>query len=264
MRGWFDWTRWLAPILKEKDQQQSFTQKLDFFRTFVKPGDLAVDIGAHGGQRIEILSALKARVIALEPNPRFYRELVRQFRRHSNVTILQMGAGSRCGKSTFFMHQDAAKAGTFSRDLMDSWREMVPQAQTGWQEVPNVELITLDALCERYGTPDFCSIDVQGYESEVLRGLSRELRCLVFGVAPHHRQDALQCVQLLLKLGDYRFNYSFNEVNGLGQRHWIPQEDMLRKFREFVNLDMPNYQVFALRSNSFAKPRVSRSRKRKR
>lgn len=260
MKAWLDWVGRITPLWKDSNQHKTFTERVDFYRTFIKPGALCVDVGAHGGLRIEVLAALKARVVALEPNPHFFRLLSRQFRRHSNVTILPLGAGSRCGKATFFLHKDAVKAGTFSRDLMDTWRELVPQATTGWQEVADAELITLDALFEKHGTPDFCSIDVQGYESEVLRGLSYELPCMAFGVAPHHRQDAMQCLQRLEKIGSYRFNFTFNEINGLGQRNWIHHEDMLRKFREFANLDMPAYQVFAMRSRSFPQPKVKSRR----
>jgi FkbM family methyltransferase len=261
MKDWLDWVFSFTPFLKSGDQTQSFNERLDFFRTFVKSGSLCVDIGAHGGQRIEILAALNARVIALEPNPYFFNKLKRQFKRYPNVTLLPIGAGSRNCRTQFYIHKDAQKAGTFSRDLMDAWGELEPKAQTGWQEISNVELTTLDSLFDRYGTPEFVCIDVQGYESEVLRGLSRDIRCVSFSVAPHHRQDALQVMDRLGKIGSYRFNYTFNEVNGLGQRNWIDDQDMMRKFREFSVLDLPSYEVFALRSNIFSKPKLKNRRR---
>ena len=40
----------------------------------------------------------------------------------------------------------------------------------GTFEVP---VVTLDAAIEHYGVPAYCKIDVEGWEFEVLRGLSQ-------------------------------------------------------------------------------------------
>jgi FkbM family methyltransferase len=42
-----------------------------------------------------------------------------------------------------------------------------------WNDELEVPMRTLDELIREYGVPDFCKIDVEGYEFGVIQGLSR-------------------------------------------------------------------------------------------
>ncbi|MFN4087767.1 MAG: FkbM family methyltransferase, partial [Alphaproteobacteria bacterium] len=46
-----------------------------FYSAFLEPGDLAFDIGAHVGNRTRAMRATGAHVVAVEPQPLFYRFL---------------------------------------------------------------------------------------------------------------------------------------------------------------------------------------------
>src|SRR3954470_7388873 len=59
------------------------------YRTFVRRGDLVIDVGAHAGNHVRALSAIGCRVVAVEPQPDFARVLRLLFGRSSNVTILE-------------------------------------------------------------------------------------------------------------------------------------------------------------------------------
>ena len=43
-----------------------------------------------------------------------------------------------------------------------------------------VPVTTLDALIERHGVPSFVKVDAEGFEEEVLQGLSRSIKALSF------------------------------------------------------------------------------------
>jgi len=63
-----------------------------------------------------------------------------------------------------------------------------------------------DELIDRYGVPGFCKIDVEGWEAEVLAGLSQPVRGLSFEFVSGGLDVAVDCVRRLQHLGVYEFN----------------------------------------------------------
>ena len=94
-------------------------------------------------------------------------------------------------------------------------------------------MTTLDALSEQYGVPDFVKIDVEGYETNVLRGMSNLPAHLSFELTlPECIDDALFCVDHLAGLGRPLFNYSLGERMRLELRDWLDAPAMMRLLRE--------------------------------
>jgi hypothetical protein len=72
-----------------------------------------------------------------------------------------------------------------------------------------------------HGEPAFCKIDVEGFEVEVLSGLSRPLRALSFEYLPATHDLALAALDRVEDLGDYRYNYSPVETMRLAGDRWL-------------------------------------------
>ena len=89
-------------------------------------------------------------------------------------------------------------------------------------------MTTLDALVEHHGVPAFVKIDVEGYEAEVLAGLSAPLPCLSFEITTIQRTVAVACIERLAALGRYVFNLSLGEDHVLRHDRWLPPEEMAR------------------------------------
>ena len=64
-----------------------------------------------------------------------------------------------------------------------------------------VEMTTLDKLIETYGIPVFIKIDVEGYELEVLKGLSKPVRLISFEYTVPERPDrVIDCIRTVSKI----------------------------------------------------------------
>jgi hypothetical protein len=76
-------------------------------------------------------------------------------------------------------------------------------------------------LIEQYGLPVFCKIDVEGFEKEVLSGLTKQIPCISFEFCREFFDDARECINRLLSIGQYKFNCSIGESMELVSPVWL-------------------------------------------
>jgi FkbM family methyltransferase len=197
-----------------------------FYRAFVRPGDLCFDIGAHLGDRTGHFLALGARVVAVEPQPGPLAVLRRIYGGDPRVVLLPAAVGAAPGEAELAI--DPANPTIAS--LSPVWRAQVARdpsfAGTDWRERHRVDVTTLDALIAAHGVPQFCKIDVEGFEAAVLQGLSQALPALSFEYIAAAREPALAALQRLAALGRYRFNRSPGESMRFPIAEWRSDGEM--------------------------------------
>jgi FkbM family methyltransferase len=198
------------------------------YSDFVHAGDLVFDVGAHLGDRSAAFAALGARVVALEPQPRIARWLRRMVGRDTRIVVRQEAVGARPGNERLAISRRTPTVSTMS----ESWRAGVAQANPGfgavrWEHSVEVPVVTLDQLIESYGVPSFCKIDVEGYEAEVLAGLSRPLPALSVEFVAGGPDTAAACVRRLTELGTYEFNVVLGEGRRFAFETWAGADGML-------------------------------------
>ena len=76
-----------------------------------------------------------------------------------------------------------------------------------WREALTVSVETLDGMILKHGKPHFIKIDVEGFELEVLRGLSQPIDCISIEFTPELVHNSIKCIDYLETLGPVEFNY---------------------------------------------------------
>lgn len=195
-----------------------------FYGQFVNKGDLCFDIGANIGNRTTVFLSIGAKVASVEPQSACITVLEKKFGQNPAVSIVQKAIGSEAATQEM-MIANMNEVSTLSKEFVKQFQKY---DYLNWNQTETVEVITLDQLIEDLGMPQFCKIDVEGYEVEVLKGLSTALPALSFEYTAPLKKDAVTCVNLLCSLGKYKFNYSTYESMRLNLVDWQGQEDFLK------------------------------------
>jgi len=192
------------------------------YAAFVGPGDLAFDVGAHVGNHTRCLARLGVRVLAIEPQPAFAAWLRWLFRNRPGVEVIESALAAAPGMVELHRSPRTPTVATTSRGWIDRVSTSAGFEDVRWTEAITVPAITLDALIARHGLPRLCKIDVEGYEAEVLRGLSRPIPALSFEYLPAALDVARDAAALLAALGPYRFNVTVGERRRFLWPDWRP------------------------------------------
>ncbi|MBC8048971.1 MAG: FkbM family methyltransferase [Chitinophagales bacterium] len=182
---------------------------------FVKPGDLAFDIGSHVGDRIAAFLALGARVVAVEPQPAAFRALRRLYGRNPYVTLVHAAVSDAPGALAMRVNTANPTVSTASVEFISAADGAPGWEGQRWDAEITVEALTLDQLIRRHGRPAFLKIDVEGFEDKALAGLSQPLPAVSFEFTTIQRDVARACLAQLARLGPYRFNAALGESQRL-------------------------------------------------
>lgn len=198
---------------------------LAFYSQFVKQGDLCFDVGANLGNRTEVFLALGAKVVAVEPQPDCALQLEIKYE-GQGVTTIRKALGKQEGATPMFI-SNVSPISSLSEEWISSVRNSGRFSMFEWNDGTLIEITTLDALIAQYGKPSFCKIDVEGYEYQVLQGLSQPIEALSFEFTPEIIEPTVNCISYLNQLGDYCYNISLKESMELSLSEWVDREEIL-------------------------------------
>lgn len=198
---------------------------MEIYKKIIKPGHLCYDIGANNGNKTQEMLNLGAKVVCLEPQISCCNNLTNKFKNNSNVTILQKAVGASVGSGKIFIPQ-AHTLSSMSEEFINETKKS-RFSDVNWVNSQYVEITTLDDLILSYGIPFFCKIDVEGYEVEVLKGLSKPIPYISVEFTPELKKLTFECIELLSKLSDCKFNYSEAETSVFSFDNWLEKDEMI-------------------------------------
>ncbi len=124
-----------------------------------------------------------------------------------NVAILNNLVSSKSGKTIDFYIEESELTGTTSTASLDWINNSRFSGSCRWGRPVKVESITIDDLIKRFGEPFHIKIDVEGYELEVLKGLTKKTCMISFEWAEEQKKNIIESVKYLKRLGYNSFNW---------------------------------------------------------
>jgi len=214
-----------SKYVKPKEKER-FARRLKFYSQFVKEGDLCFDVGANTGNRVKVLTEIGARVVAIEPQKACCRVLKKKFHENPNVHVINKALDKLVSKKEFFIDRSHTLS-SMSKEWIMAVRGSGRFSNHKWDDRVMIETTTLDFLIKEYGRPDFCKIDVEGFEFEVLQGLSQPINMVSFEFTSEYLEPALNCINYLSQLGQPTFNYDLGESMDFVLPRWVGTDNML-------------------------------------
>lgn len=223
--------RWLSRRMRPA-QWRAFKEDVALFHALIPAGALAFDVGANVGEKTEALLEAGAHVVAFEPNPLVLPELRARCYHRAHMSVVQSALGS--GPAVATLH--ARKTHVLSSLDADWGGGTVVSTY-------HVPVVTLDAAIRRFGVPFYCKIDVEGWELEVLLGLSQPLPLVSFEFHLDERNNkkTLACLRRLDQFGPGRINLTPAERATFHFKTWMPLQEFLGWFPGDLGQTLPGH-----------------------
>jgi len=203
-----------------------------FLQQFIKPGDLVFDVGAHIGKKTDLYLNCQANVVCFEPQPQCIAALHKKFDNNAQVAIEQIGLAPEPGILTLLHSSKTPTLSTFCQQWVDESRFT---GQYIWDQTFQVPVSTLDLMIHKYGIPQFCKIDVEGFEYEVLQGLTIPIQYIIFEFHIEQSESAHKCLNYLKKLGYTKFNFAIAERGIFLFSQWLSADQLFELLQKEIH-----------------------------
>jgi FkbM family methyltransferase len=164
-------------------------------------------------------------VIAVEANPNLVNSASPHFFTNYNFSLHNNLVSNIEGEEIdFYISHNATGVSTASTEFMENSRftkgsKHLGENSINWAAPIKVQSITIDSMIERYGIPDLIKIDVEGYEYNVLSGLTQKANDICFEWHEEEKDN-------LYKILEHLQNIGYTQFGVIG---WFDEGDVFEK-----------------------------------
>ena len=192
-----------------------------FYSNFIGNSDFAITIGDSNGNISEILLQLGALVLVVEPLPENFVYAEKKLRNYSQTILLHEDIGAFNAQ---FTYNEA-----YEKNILPYSSNLTVGAD---QSV--VKIRTVDELIREYGLPAFIKINANGFENEVLKGLTTPILLISVSFYSYLHSKTTENVRRLMSIGNYEFNWILNEEAKFQSKEWLSPKELNASMSDFV------------------------------
>jgi FkbM family methyltransferase len=212
------------------------SEGIKFYSQFIKKGDLVFDVGANFGNRTKIFNKIGARTVAFEPQKKCYEYLKSYFWGNRNVRLENVALAASEGSARMRISKNSVLS-TLSEEYIQMNTKSGRFSHDSWEGEELVRVSTLDLFIQEYGCPKFIKIDVEGFEAEVVHGLTKPVEMLSLEFSTDTRVTLIDALSHLNKLGNYLFQFSQEESFLLDLAGWVTLVELEKQLNSFSGLE---------------------------
>ena len=200
--------------------------KLNFYSRFIYPGDIVFDVGANMGNRTKIFLKIDANVVAFEPQKPCADFLEKNLSGITNFRLVRSALGGHDGEANMLI-SSVHTISSLSEEWINATKKSGRFSHYEWKERQSVKITTLDASIKKYGVPSFIKIDVEGYEFEVLSGLSMPIKNISIEFTPEYIENTNKCIDYMNEISsDAKFQLSIDESMKFELNDWVSAKEV--------------------------------------
>ena len=210
-----------------------FKKKIKYHEVskLLKSQDLFFDVGAHMGDKSKELIKNNINVIMFEPQPECLKELNKLYLNNPLVKIVPKALGKFIGKMDLNINTKEPTVSTLAKH----W-QLGRFSHFKWDQKITIEITTLDEMIKKFGSPNYIKIDVEGFEYDVLLGLSKKAGIISFEFTSEFINDAYKCIDHLISLNYSQFNFSLGERQKFYSK-WTNHKNIINEIKENIKKD---------------------------
>ncbi len=218
---------------KKRQEEPNFYK--NFLRNHPAKNNLIFDVGANRGHKSAVFSKLAKKVIAFEPSEKLYVHLKRRFE-DTNISLFNYALGSSVFESEIYLVEDNEAYNSLNKKHIETTTTSRGIANLETVKRQDIKVEKLENFIEKFGTPKYIKIDVEGYELEVLKGLKTPVPLLSFEAnLPEFCGETIQAIKYLAEISTNRYRFNFANDNYFLKEKFLNKEEAI-SFIRFTKL----------------------------